>query len=120
MAKFFPSFVALCLLTLATGPAAAAAEPTSGDGPAGPQSTAANVMVEFVFHSAKTYDDPFNAVTLDVDFVDPAGHTLRVPAFWGVGRRGACAMRRAFPASIGTRRGVPTGPIRVSIRSAAS
>jgi len=44
--------------------------------------TEANVMVELTFHAAWLYEDPFNQVTLDVIFRDPAGHELRVPAFW--------------------------------------
>jgi hypothetical protein len=44
--------------------------------------TQANVMVEMTFAASRAYSDPFNEVTLDVDFVDPSGHELRVPAFW--------------------------------------
>jgi hypothetical protein len=44
--------------------------------------TEANVMVEMILRAAKNYSDPFNEVTLDVVFVDPAGRELRVPAFW--------------------------------------
>ncbi len=44
--------------------------------------TQANVMIELSFTSSKTYTDPFNQVTLDVIFTDPAGHDMRVPAFW--------------------------------------
>ncbi|MDB6125258.1 MAG: alpha-L-rhamnosidase family protein [Pedosphaera sp.] len=44
--------------------------------------TEANVMVELTFTAKQSYIDPFNQVTLDVVFVDPKGHELRVPAFW--------------------------------------
>ena len=58
--------------------------PTAGASAAA-QSTPANVMAEVTFESAKKYDDPFNDVTLDVVFVDPAGKEYRVPAFWAGG-----------------------------------
>ncbi len=48
--------------------------------------TEANRMVEFRFESAKTYQDPFNELTLDVVFTDPAGTQRRVPAFWAGGQ----------------------------------
>lgn len=48
--------------------------------------TEANRMVEFRFESAKTYQDPFNELTLDVVFTDPAGAQRRVPAFWAGGQ----------------------------------
>ena len=48
--------------------------------------TEANRMVEFPFESAKTYQDPFNELTLDVVFTDPAGTQRRVPAFWAGGQ----------------------------------
>jgi hypothetical protein len=44
--------------------------------------TAANVAVQFTFTSKVARDDPFNRVTLDVLFTDPAGTHRRVPAFW--------------------------------------
>lgn len=44
--------------------------------------TQANVMIEITLAATRTYDDPFNEVTLDVNFVDPEGRELRVPAFW--------------------------------------
>jgi hypothetical protein len=47
--------------------------------------TQANVMVELTFTAKHSYDDPFNKVVLDVVFVDPSGHQLRVPAFWDGG-----------------------------------
>ena len=46
----------------------------------------ANVMVELTLAAARTYSDPFNQVTLDAVFVDPAGTVLRVPAFWDGGQ----------------------------------
>ncbi|MBP7143305.1 MAG: DUF4038 domain-containing protein, partial [Opitutaceae bacterium] len=49
------------------------------------RSTEANVMVEASFTSSRTYNDPFNEVSVDAVFVDPAGQELRVPAFWAGG-----------------------------------
>lgn len=85
MRKFIPSFVALLSMTLAivAASAARAAEPQGTASPT--PSTAANVMTELFFESAKSYDDPFNEVALDVVFVDPAGKEFRVPAFWAGG-----------------------------------
>ncbi len=45
----------------------------------------ANRMVELTFTAAKTHDDPFNTVELDVTFTDPDGKTVSVPAFWADG-----------------------------------
>lgn len=39
-------------------------------------------MVELPFTASRSRGDPFNEVTLDVVFSDPAGRKLRVPAFW--------------------------------------
>jgi hypothetical protein len=47
--------------------------------------TQANVMAEMTFTATRSYTDPFNEVLLDVVFVDPTGHELRVPAFWAGG-----------------------------------
>jgi hypothetical protein len=47
--------------------------------------TEANVMTELTFTAKNSYSDPFNQVVLDVVFADPAGHVLRVPAFWDGG-----------------------------------
>jgi hypothetical protein len=44
--------------------------------------TQSNVMVEMPFIAGRPHNDPFNDVTLDVIFKDPAGQDLRVPAFW--------------------------------------
>ena len=49
--------------------------------------TEANVMVELSFEASRTYDDPFNTITLDVLFTAPNGDELRVPAFWAGGNR---------------------------------
>jgi hypothetical protein len=76
----FAVLLSVTLPLLAAG-VAAAAEPQA----AAIRSTRANVMVELDFKSAKNYDDPFNDVTLDVVFTDPAGKEFRVPAFWGGG-----------------------------------
>lgn len=46
------------------------------------QETAANVVAEVVFASQKSNDNPFLDITLDVEFTDPKGKTLCVPAFW--------------------------------------
>lgn len=45
-----------------------------------------NVFVELPFTAQAEHEDPFNSVTLDVVFTDPAGHELRVPAFWAGGK----------------------------------
>ena len=59
--------VSLARLALAAGPG---------------RQTEANVMVELPFAASIKHDDPFNTITLDVIFTDPAGRELRVPAFW--------------------------------------
>ena len=46
-----------------------------------------NRPVEWSFLSAADYSDPFNDVQLDVEFTDPDGEVLRVPAFWAGGRQ---------------------------------
>jgi hypothetical protein len=48
--------------------------------------TEANVPVELTFTARDAYVDPFNQVTLDVLFTDPAGTVRRVPAFWAGGK----------------------------------
>lgn len=45
-------------------------------------SAAANQIAEITFTAANAHADPFNDVTLDAVFTDPAGASLRVPAFW--------------------------------------
>src|SRR5689334_9607421 len=47
--------------------------------------TPANVMIEFTFTAQLAHTDPFNEITLDARFTDPAGKELRVPAFWAGG-----------------------------------
>lgn len=47
----------------------------------------ANVPVEITLTAQKEHPDPFNAVTLDVNFTDAKGATLKVPAFWAGGNR---------------------------------
>jgi hypothetical protein len=47
--------------------------------------TQANVPIEITFTAAHSHADPFNNVTLDVMFIDPQRHELRVPAFWAGG-----------------------------------
>lgn len=42
----------------------------------------ANRLFEFALTSTKTYNHPFNELTVDVLFTNPQGKTLRVPAFW--------------------------------------
>ena len=49
--------------------------------------TQANVPTEITFTAARSHHDPFNDVTLDVVFTDPAGKTCKVPAFWAGGDR---------------------------------
>ena len=41
-----------------------------------------NCSTEWAYSSAKTYDDPFNQVELDVLITDPDGTQQTVPAFW--------------------------------------
>jgi len=48
--------------------------------------TPQNVMAEITFTAQKDIADPFNDVTLDVIFQDPAGQRFRVPAFWAGGK----------------------------------
>ena len=48
--------------------------------------TQANVPLEFTLTARKVYADPFNQITLDVVFTDPAGVVRRVPAFWAGGQ----------------------------------
>ena len=57
--------------------------------------TEANVPVEIVFTAQRTHAKPFDDVTLDVLFTDPAGTTRRVPAFWAGGT--AWKVRYASP-----------------------
>jgi hypothetical protein len=45
------------------------------------------VPVEITFTAQRSYADPFNEVTLDVNFITPRGQELRVPAFWAGGSR---------------------------------
>ncbi len=47
---------------------------------------AANVPVEIEFTAQRDHPDPFNSITLDVEFQRPDGRILRVPAFWAGGR----------------------------------
>lgn len=62
--------------------AAFAAEPSAARPAA---TTQANVMAEIAFTASRPHADPFNEVTLDAVFVDPAGRPSRVPAFWAGG-----------------------------------
>src|SRR5436190_13800794 len=48
--------------------------------------TQQNVMAEINFTAQKEIADPFNDVTLDVIFQDPAGQRFRIPAFWARGK----------------------------------
>src|SRR4051794_9415572 len=77
--------ICITLLALAAG-AGCAVRPASGDSKifAKPPvaQTQANVMVELPFTASRNYADPFADVTLDVTFIDPTGHEMRVPAFW--------------------------------------
>lgn len=56
-----------------------------------------NVPTEIVFHSTVKRTDPFNDVTMDVDFTDPAGDHHLVPAFWD--GRNTWKVRYASPES---------------------
>src|SRR6266566_6044372 len=57
--------------------------------------TAANVMVEIALEAKDEHKDPFNELTLDAIFTDPAGKSVRVPGFWAGGR--AWKIRYASP-----------------------
>ena len=41
-----------------------------------------NCVTQWSYPSGKSYADPFNDVELDVEFTDPDGQTMQVPAFW--------------------------------------
>jgi hypothetical protein len=47
--------------------------------------TETNVPIEITFTAESAHADPFNDVTLDVEFTQPEGKTLIVPAFWAGG-----------------------------------
>src|SRR5207249_3655270 len=49
------------------------------------QRVAANEVAGITFRAKAAVADPFNEVSLDVLFTDPAGKLLRVPAFWDGG-----------------------------------
>src|SRR5690242_3684175 len=68
--------------------------------------TQANVMIEIPFTSPRSFNDPFNEVTLDVLFTDPTGKEFRVPAFWAGGN--SWKVRYASPTA-GTHRYRPEG-----------
>ena len=80
MSRIFVTLAAVLTTIVGVTPVAAAAAD------AAPRKTAANVMTEIVFTAAADYEDPFNEVTLDVVFTDPAGVARRVPAFWAGGK----------------------------------
>jgi hypothetical protein len=42
--------------------------------------------VELKITSGKRYEDPFNQIEVAVEFTDPNGNVLRVPAFWAGGQ----------------------------------
>lgn len=48
--------------------------------------TRARDISEWIFVSAKPYQDPFNEIELDAIFRDPQGREQRVPAFWAGGQ----------------------------------
>ncbi len=58
---------------------------TSARGAAAPTRAEANVPVEITLVAQRPHADPFNDVTLDVLFTDPAGTVRQVPAFWAGG-----------------------------------
>jgi len=45
----------------------------------------ANRLYEFALTSSKTYEHPFDDVSVDVLYLTPQGKSLRVPAFWAGG-----------------------------------
>src|SRR4051812_9496797 len=56
----------------------------SAVGPASSHFGVQNRVTEWSYTSAKTYDDPFNDLELDILITDSGGHEQRVPAFWAV------------------------------------
>lgn len=47
--------------------------------------TSANIVCEIRLESTRSHTDPFNQITVDGIFADPAGKTRKVPAFWAGG-----------------------------------
>jgi hypothetical protein len=45
-----------------------------------------NVVCELELTAARDHDDPWSAIELDVEFTDPDGRTVAVPAYWAGGR----------------------------------
>jgi hypothetical protein len=43
--------------------------------------------VELTFTSSKTYQDPFNEVSVDIEITDPHGNKQLVPSFWSGGQK---------------------------------
>ena len=41
-----------------------------------------NCVTQWSYTSGKSYADPFNDCELDVQFTDPDGQTVQVPAYW--------------------------------------
>jgi hypothetical protein len=68
-------FILLVVLSCLTGNAFAAE----------PVRTQANVPVEITFLAQRPHADPFNDVTLDVQFTAPDKKVQTVPAFWAGG-----------------------------------
>lgn len=48
--------------------------------------TPANQVIELTLTAKSDHADPFNEVDVDVNFITPTGHELRVPAFWAGGK----------------------------------
>jgi hypothetical protein len=52
----------------------------------GPERVPANVVCELELTAARDHDDPWSEIDLDVEFTDPDGRMLTVPAYWAGGR----------------------------------
>ena len=91
MRRSLPALLTLLFAFIIAGihPLTACAEPV----------TQVNVMIELPFTAGKPHNDPFNDITLDVIFKNPAGQELRVPAFWA--GKNVWKVRYASPA-VGT------------------
>ena len=48
----------------------------------GPERVPANVVCELELTAARDHDDPWSEIELDVEFSDPDGRMLTVPAYW--------------------------------------
>ena len=75
----------LVVLSVA-GTLPAPVEPSLLQGPVEMPKVEANRVQEITFTAAKEHANPFNQLELDVEFTEPGGHKVRVPAFWAGGQ----------------------------------